>query len=278
MKKLWKILVLTFIAVMTVTTLASAAPGLVDTSHKLTANDAKQIESRIQELNNKYHIAVGILLMPNLQGQADGNNFTNTYLQQNNYGQAQNGGIVLTIDLQKNKAYIVTDAKLGHGITKDAGVKRLLDNVKNNKNLAAVCKGFLGGVDELTGSYLKTGKSASGPAATATGTSTPTSSKDTAKKTSGSKGPGLLGYGVALLVALAVAFGYRSHLRSQMSNVSLATTALAYVDEEGLVLTSVQDEFDHREVTRTPRSSGRSSSSNESSDNDSSDGEGENQG
>ena len=64
MKKFWKILVLTLIAVFTAAAITTAAPNpIVDQNKVLSKQDAKAIEGRINELNRKHNISIGVLLI-----------------------------------------------------------------------------------------------------------------------------------------------------------------------------------------------------------------------
>jgi hypothetical protein len=135
-------------------------------------------------------------------------------------------------------------------ITADYGVKRLgtniVANMKNSKTPTPAIRSFLTGVDELTGFYRTNGKALTKENENkAIATNKKPASKDNS--------PGILSYLVGLAASVAAAFGYRSNLRSQMSNVATADTALDYVDEEGLNMTVATDEYDHTDIQRTPR-------------------------
>ena len=248
MKKFWKIIVLTIIACWTMAAIASAAPTLVDTDKAIKSGDAKKIEAKIEDLKAKYDINVGVLIMPDLKGQ-DPEKLTKGYLDQNKYGEAKNGGVVLMISPKSHKWFIEPDKKLGRAIDKD-GVKHLgqgiIDEMKKNKTPGPAVLSFLSGVDKLTDQYVKNGKAEAKPGAAST------SSSGKHEKKKADDGPGLLAYLFSFVASIAAAFGYRSYLRGTMSNVEHATEAAAYVTEEGLDLLNSTDDYDHTDVVRTP--------------------------
>jgi uncharacterized membrane protein YgcG len=162
MKKLWKIIALTLIVVFAVAAIAAAAPvPIVDPNNVLTKEDTKALQGRIQELNKKHNINIGVLLLTVPNGK-NASAVASGYLTQNGYANAQNGGVVLLLDMQNHGWYVATDKKMEKAITADYGVKRLgtniVANMKNSKTPAPAIRSFLTGVDELTGFYRTNGK------------------------------------------------------------------------------------------------------------------------
>lgn len=256
MKRFWKIIALTLIVVLAVAAIAVAAPvPIVDPNNVLSKEDTQSLQNRIQELDKKHNINIGVLLLTVPNGK-QASAVASGYLTQNGYANAQNGGIVLLLDMQNHSWYVATDKKMEKAITADYGVKRLgtniVANMKSSKTPTPAIRSFLTGVDEMTGFYRSNGKAF---------TKENENKAIATKKEAGSKdnSPGILSYLVGLAASVAAAFGYRSNLRSQMSNVATADAALDYVDEEGLNMTVATDEFDHTDIQRTPR--GRSTPS-----------------
>lgn len=254
MKKLWKLIALTLVVVFAVAAIAAAAPiPIVDPNNALTKADAKSLEGRIKELERKHSINIGVLLLTVPNGKQSGA-VASGYLTQNGYANAVNGGVVLLLDLQNHGWYVATDKKMEKAITAEYGVKRLgtniVANMKSNSNPAPAIRSFLTGVDELYGYYHTNGKAMTKANETKAGA---------AKQAGGTqdKSPGIFSYLAGLVASVAAAFGYRSNLRSKMSNVATANTATEYVDEEGLNMTTATDEFDHTDIERTPRATSK---------------------
>lgn len=251
MKKFWKILVLTLIAVFTAAAITTAAPNpIVDQNKVLSKQDAKAIEGRINELNRKHNISIGVLLITVPDSKQSGG-VASGFLTQGGFDKAQNGGIVLLLDMKGHNWYIATDKKLAKAITPDYGVKRLgtdiVANLKKSDNPATAIRSFLAGVDKLTDYYLKNGKALTKDDEA----KTVATKKEATEK--GDKSPGIIAYLVGLVASIGAAFGYRSNLRSKMSNVATASEAMDYVDEEGLEMLTTTDDFDHSDIVRTPR-------------------------
>lgn len=245
MKKISRILVLTLVALFTSVTMVFAAAGLVDSAQTLNKDDAQKITTQLEALNKKYNISIGILIMPNLKGQ-EIDKFAKEYFAQNKYGAAANGGIVLVIDKQTKKTDIITDKKISAALTPEVR-KELSKNVnaalKNSKNPAAACIGFLNKIDEQENKYQQ--NKPAKPAAE----KAPGQTKSAAKAPSKLDGP--LGYIIALIGGAAAAFLHRNNLRAQMSNVHEAAEASEYVTEDGLQLSVSRDEYDHTNYVRT---------------------------
>jgi uncharacterized membrane protein YgcG len=251
MKKFWKILVLTLIAVFTAAAITTAAPNpIVDQNKALSKQDTQAITGRINELNRKHNISIGVLLITVPDSKQSGS-VASGFLTQGGYDKATKGGIVLLLDMKGHNWYIATDKKLGQAITPEYGVKRLgtniVANLKKNDTPAPAIRSFLTGIDTLTEYYEKNGK-----AMTKEDETKAIAEKKEAKE-SGDKSPGIISYLVGLVASIGAAFGYRSNLRSKMSNVATASEALDYVDEEGLNMLTSTDEFDHSDIERTPR-------------------------
>ena len=255
MKKLWKLIALTLVVVFAVAAIAAAAPiPIVDPNNALTKADTKSLEGRIKELERKHNINIGVLLLTVPNGKQSGA-VASGYLTQNGYANAVNGGVVLLLDLQNHGWYVATDKKMEKAITAEYGVKRLgtniVANMKSSSSPAPAIRSFLTGVDELYGYYKTNGKAMTKANETAAGA---------AKQESAAaqdKSPGIFSYLAGLVASVAAAFGYRSNLRSKMSNVATANTATEYVDEEGLNMTTSTDEFDHTDLVRTPRANSK---------------------
>ena len=251
MKKFWKILALLLIAVFTAAAITTAAPlPIVDQNKVLSKQDTKAIEGRISELNRKHNISIGVLLLT-VPNSNQVSSVASGFLTQNGYDKAKNGGVILLLDMKNHNWYVATDKNLAKAITPDYGVKRLgtdiVANLKKNDTPAPAIRSFLAGVDTLTGYYLQNDK--------AMVKESETKEVATKKEAAGTKdkSPGIIAYLAGLLASVGAAFGYRSNLRSKMSNVATASEALDYVDEEGLEMLTSTDDFDHSDIERTPR-------------------------
>jgi hypothetical protein len=82
------------------------------------------LEGRIQELDNASTISISAFCCSPYPTAKSGA-VASGYLTQNGYANAQNGGVVLLLDMQNHGWYVATDKKMEKAITADYGVKRL---------------------------------------------------------------------------------------------------------------------------------------------------------
>ncbi|MBR1885419.1 MAG: TPM domain-containing protein [Schwartzia sp.] len=243
MKKISSILAICFalclaLAVSAFGARAEAAGAVYDNAKLLSTAEKEKLTQKIQQIEQKYGVRIGVVTQPTLQGRPVGQ-VANALLDQG-YKGAQNGGVVLLLSMKERDWYIATDNAMRARITDKEGVKyiesEMVPKLKDGKYGEAFEK-YVGAVETMVAHYAKEGK-----------------------PYDPSAGFHPFAAIAALLVGLLGGYGVRSSLISSMSNVTPAARASEYLKGDSFDLTESDDRFLFMNVTRTPKSKSRGGS------------------
>ncbi|MBR6012396.1 MAG: TPM domain-containing protein [Selenomonadaceae bacterium] len=244
-----KIFLLMMVFVLSVSTVFAAAKpntnaeenlngSVVDTAKILSANQIQTLTAKIQQLEQKHKIKIGINFLKSIGGQ-NIDTVANERLRKY-FGNGQNGGIILVVDMQERNWNIALDAKLNQRILSysDVAYKHddFYDKLHNNDFFGAA-NAYLDTVDELLNYYETNGE--------------PYDSFNEFNP---------LALGIGVLIAIVIGFGIRSWLIGSMSNVKFASEALDYLKRENVKITENRDTYLFTNVSRRPKSKGSNGS------------------
>ena len=223
---------------------AEAAGSVYDNAKLLSTAEKEKLAQKIQQIEQKYGVRIGIVTQPTLQGRPVGQ-VANALLDQG-YKGAQNGAIVLLLSMQERDWYVATDNAMRARITDKEGVKyiqsEMVPKLKDGKYGEAFEK-YVDAVGTMVAYYAKEGK-----------------------PYDPSSGFHPFAAIAALLIGLLGGYGVRSSLISSMSNVTPAARASEYLKEGSFELAESDDRFLFMNVTRTPKS--KNNSSHDATDSD----------
>ncbi len=239
MKKISSILTICFalclaLAVSAFGAQAEAAASIYDNARLLSTAEKEKLTQKIQAIEQKYGVRVGIVTQPTLQGRPVGQ-VANALLDQG-YRGAQNGGIVLLLSMKERDWYVSTDNAMRARITDKEGVKyiesEMVPKLKDDKYGEAFEK-YVDAVETMVAYYAKEGKPFDPKA-----------------------GFSLIAAITAAIVAALGGWGTRATLIASMSNVTPAARASEYLKDGSFDLTESDDRFLFMNVTRTAKSKG----------------------
>lgn len=235
-------LLLTIFILSCSVTFAAAKPGadtqqnlnssFVDTAKIFTSNQKKTLTEKIQQLEQKHKIRVGINFLKSIDDE-DIDTVANERLKKY-YANQPNGGIVLTVDIENRKWNIALDAKLNQRILSYEDVAYLHDEFYDklhNDDFYGAANAYLANVDELLNYYEQNG--------------TPYDRSQEFDPIS-----------LAAAVVIAIVFGFiiREWLIGSMSNVKFASEAMDYLKRNTIKISEARDTYLYTNVTRRPKS------------------------
>ncbi len=210
----------------------AAAGSVYDNAKLLSQSDRQKLTEKIQRIEQKYGIRIGIVTQPSLQGRPVGQ-VANALLDQG-YRGAQNGGIVLLLAMDSRDWYVSTDNAMRARITDKEGVAYIKDEMvpklKDGKYAEAFGK-YVDAVETMVEYYAKEGE-----------------------PYDPSSGFHPLAALISAAIALAGGWLTRSTLISSMSNVTPAAKASEYLVQDSFDLTESDDRFLFMNVTRHEKS------------------------
>lgn len=206
--------------------------SVIDTAKILSANQIKNLTEKIQQLEQKYKIKIGINFFKSIDGQ-NIDTVANERLRKY-YGDGQNGGIVLTVDMENRKWNIALDAKLNQRILNYSEVAYHNDDFYDklhNDDYFGAANAYLDNIDALLNYYEQNG---------------------TPYDRSQEFDP--ISLAVAVGIAFVLGFIIRELLIGSMSNVKFASEARDYLKRETVRLTEQRDTYLYTNVTRRTKS------------------------
>lgn len=224
----------TFIAMLNFT-VAFAAQSIIDKQNLLTPEEINSLTKKIQMIEQKHQIKIGIEFLKNTHGQSL-DNAANSLLDKNFSG-APNGGILLLVVMDTRKWKIATDSTMRQ-IISDSETESIAKNFIGNLSRGdyyEACDSYIESVDNFL-MYYENG----------------VNFNDSAEFDP-------LALGLAFFLAIISGFMFRSALIGSMSNVHQATSATDYLKRDTVKITDKKDTFLFMNVTRRRKSKGRSS-------------------
>lgn len=210
--------------------------SVVDEPNLMSQSEIKSLTDKIKTIETKYNIRVGIEFLNSI-GNSDVESAAR-YLLNQRYGDGQNGGILLLVDMGNRKWQIVTDAKLQQVIPNPNDIAGGFVNKLSSGDYYGACAGYLEGIDQFCGYYAKNGAAYDS-----------------------SSGFNPMAAVMAVLIAILCGIGVRSWLIGSMSNVRHEVAASDYLKRDTVKLTKNRDTYLFTNVSRRPKprpSSGRS--------------------
>lgn len=207
--------------------------SVVDTAKILSKNQIQSLTEKIHQLEQKHKIRVGINFLKSI-GNRDIDTVANERLRKN-FGDGQNGGIILVVDMENRNWNIALDAKLNQRILHYSDVSNYSDGFYNNlheNKFFDAANVYLDSIDALLNYYEKNG---------------------TPYDRSQEFDP--MALIVAFVIAVVIGFFIRAWLIGSMSNVRFASEALNYLKRESVHLTEQRDTYLYTNVTRHTKSS-----------------------
>ena len=212
--------------------------SVVDTAKILNKNQIQTLTAKIQQLEQKHKIRIGINFLKSIGGK-NIDNVANEQLRKY-FGDGQNGGIVLVVTMEPRNWNIALDAKLTQRILSYSDVAYHSDDFYNNlheNHFFDAANVYLDSVDALLNYYEANG---------------------TPYDRSQEFNP--MALGMAILIAIVLGFAIRSWLIGSMSNIKFAKTATDYLKRESVRLTEQRDTYLYTNVSRRPKSRSSNSS------------------
>lgn len=211
--------------------------SVVDTQNLLTADEINRLTQKIQQVEQKHQVKIGIEFLKNTHGQSL-DNAANSLLDKNFSG-AQNGGILLLVVMDTRKWKISTDSTMRQRIP-DAQTAAIANNFVSYLSdgyYYDACNRYIDDVDKYLTYYETNGTPYD-----------PSSEFDP------------LALMIAIFLAIIGAVMFRSMLIGSMSNVHTALSAMDYLKRETVKLTEKKDTYLFTNVTRRRKSRSSSSS------------------
>lgn len=236
---------------------AQDEPGIetmrvVDEADMLTDSEEKALDAKLDAIEKAHKIRILIGTIRSTDGAVLGKIANNVVDEIS--GDAERGTIVLLLAQQERDFYVSTDNKMRTRITDGKGIEYLagqfVPDLKENKYAAAFTT-FAATTDEMLTYYEKEGS--------------PYDPSDAFDP---------MALGIALLCALILGAVIYYQLLATASNVTSATEADAYLDQNSFTLTQNEDNFLYTSVTRQTKEKKGSSGNISTSSRDSSHGGG----
>ena len=219
-------------------TIALAAQSVIDTQNLLTQEEINSLTKKIQSVEQRHQIKIGIEFLKNTHG----NNLEDTAnsLLDKNFSGAPNGGILLLVVMDTRHWKISTDSTMRSIISNrdtEAIAKHFVGNLSNGDYYDA-CNNYIDEVDNFLTYYENNG---------------------TAYDNSMEFDSSVLVCAIVVSIICGVAF--RSMLIGSMSNVKSAQSATNYLERNSVKITEKKDTFLFTNITRRRKSKGRSTQS-----------------
>ena len=213
------------------------ADRVVDEADILTVDEEKALDTKLAAVEQSHKVRILVGTMKDTGGATLGKVANNVVDQ---IATAENGTIVLLLSMKERDWYISTDNKMRARITDGKGIDYLagefLPDLKENK-YAAAFTAFAKTTDEMLTYYEKEGKP-----------------YDPANAFN------LMAFGIALACALILGGTIYYILYECGGNVTSATEADAYLNQDSFTLTQNEDNYLYTTVTRRDKQKKESSS------------------
>ncbi len=217
---------------------AGNSVSIVDTLHLLNTNEVSALTQKIQQVESKHQIRIGIEFLKNTHGQ-NIIDTANALLDRNFIG-APNGGILLLVVMDSRKWRISTDRVMRERLSDETTEKiseRFVSRLSDGDYYGA-CNSYIDGVDEYLTYYETNGVAYD-----------PSSGIDTSLLI------------VSTITAIILGIMFRVALINTMSNVQKATTAGEYLKRDSVKITDKNDTYLFTNISRRRKGGkGRSSS------------------
>ena len=210
--------------------------SIVDTLHLLKTNEVSTLSKKIQQIEQKHKVRIGIEFLKNTHGQSIVDT-ANSLLDRNFIGEP-NGGILLLVVMDSRKWRIATDSAMRSRIS-DLATEEIassfVDKLTDGDYYGA-CNSYIDGVDKCL-TYYETNGVPYDP----------------------SQGIDSSVLIVSIITAIIFGILFRTVLVSSMSNVQQATTAGEYLKRDSVQITDKNDTYLFTNVSRRRKSKSRSS-------------------
>ena len=215
------------------------ADRVVDEADILTVDEEKALDTKLAAVEQSHKVRILVGTMKDTGGATLGKVANNVVDQ---IATAENGTIVLLLSMKERDWYISTDNKMRARITDGKGIDYLagefLPDLKENK-YAAAFTAFAKTTDEMLTYYEKEGKP-----------------YDPANAFN------LMAFGIALACALILGGTIYYILYECGGNVTSATEADAYLNQDSFTLTQNEDNYLYTSISRQAKAKKESSDSN----------------
>ena len=228
-------LILFFVMLISSTAFAQVEDG----AKLLNQSDLQQLNSKIEQIERKHGIQIGIVTEKTIQNQSP--ELAANSLLKSKFNGGSNGNIVLLIVMDTRKWQISTDSKMDQKITNEYGLPYIENNFLSKlsgQDYSGAFNAYVNDVDELLSYYQQNGE-AYDP----------------------SKGFNPMAAVTALVISIFIGVMIRSSLIASMSNVRPAVEASEYLDKSSVQLTENRDTFLYMNVRRQPKNRGGSGGS-----------------
>lgn len=223
----------TFIAMLNFS-VTFAAQSIIDTQNLLTPDEINSLTQKIQQVEQKYQVKIGIEFLKNTHGQSLEN--TANSLLDKNFSGAPNGGILLLVVMDTRKWQISTDYEMKQKIPDTNTLSSAFLPKLSAGDYYGACSSYIDGVEKNLNYYENNG----------------TAYDNTEEFDS-------LALMLAVFLAIICGVMFRSMLISSMSNVRPATSAAEYLKRDTVKITEKKDTFLFTNVTRRRKSKSSSS-------------------
>ncbi len=229
---------------------ALATESVMDGANLLQQQEIQQLTEKIQDVEHRHQVRIGIQTQKSLPGMSVGKAANNVLAH--SYSDGRHGGIVLLLVMGTHDWYVSTDNEMRVRITDDTGFPYLTDQFLpdlSDGNYLQAFNTYVDTVDTMLTYYEKNGEAYD-----------PTNEFDP------------LAMLIALAAAILIGWIVRAGLISTMSNVMHEPAADAYLVKDSVEITEQSDTYLYTTVTRVPKSKSSdsdSSSGSSSNDNDS---------
>jgi len=224
--------------------MAMASAPVADQARLLSDSQRQELTAKIQQVEARYKVKIGICTLQNLPDGKVAGKFANDILDKN-YAGSENGSIVLLVVMGSRDWYISTDNNMRVRITDGTGIKGLQDYFLtdlSDGDYEASFNGFVEGIDDYLDYYEAVGEPYD-----------PTEEFD------------WLAAVIALAVAAVGGVGFAYYLICGMSNVAPAREADEYLQHDSVDIQQRQDRFLYTTVTRHKKAKDKDNDSSTSS-------------
>lgn len=214
----------------------AAENSVVDTAKVLNANQIKILTEKIEQVEQKHQIRIGINFTKSV-GQKNIDTVANERLRKY-FGDSKNGGAILVVDMDNRKWNVAIDAKLNQRIMSYSDIANgdFYDKLHADDYVGA-CNMYIDNIDRLLNYYEQNGE--------------PYDSLNEFNP---------MALIIAFLLAIVIGFFIRSWLIGSMSNVRHANEAKDYLKRDSIRITENRDTYLYTNVSRQPKKSGSSGS------------------
>ncbi len=215
----------------------------------ISAEKQAELTRKLEALNAKYGVHVGIHIVKNLPaGAANLEQEAKRFVESGVYNEGTNGSMVLYITMSNRKYYIATGNYMNRRITSATGIPYIKDEIvpalKDNE-FDRAAELFVDAAEKELAYYAEEGEP-----------------YDPANEFS------ICALLIGLIGAACVGFCVCAYLVSCMSNVSFAGQADEYLDRDSFELTFSEDTYLYTTTTVTPKSKGKDDDDSSSSSSD----------